>query len=209
MKFKIICLLAFVAIFFPTCTSDVYNPDICFQENILPIFVSKCSMNGCHNSSDHEGGFDLTTYEGIMEGIKPNHPLQSEIYNEIKGNNPSMPVGQKLDPIDVTYIKIWIKIGAKNTSNCSSCDTSNYSYSGRVKPLMTNWCIGCHNNSNAGGGVNLSSYNGVSASIAGNKLIGSLDHLGGFSAMPKNTNKLSDCDINAVKKWVNGGFPNN
>jgi len=106
-----------------------------------------------------------------MEGISPNHPLKSEIYNEIKGNNPSMPVGQKLDPIDVTFIKIWIKMGAKNCSNYSNCDTTNYNYSGRVNPLMTQWCFGWLNSSNADGGFNLSSYSSVSASIAGNKLI--------------------------------------
>ena len=120
-----------------------------------------------------------------------------------------MPVGQKLDPIDVTFIKIWIKMGAKNSSSCSNCDSTNYTYSGRVNPLINLWCVGCHNSSNTGGGFNLSSYSGVSASIAGNKLIGSLDHWAGFYAMPKNINKLSDCDINAVKKSVNGGFPNN
>ena len=61
-----------------------------------------------------------------------------------------MPVGQKLDPIDVTFIKIWIKMGAKNSSNCSNCDTTNYTYSGRVNPLINLWCVGCHNSSNTG-----------------------------------------------------------
>ena len=74
-----------------TCTSDLYNPDICFQENVLPIFVSKCSMAGCHNSSNHEAHYDLTNYDGIMKGIVPKHPLQSELYNVMRGPNASMP----------------------------------------------------------------------------------------------------------------------
>jgi hypothetical protein len=209
MNIKIIFAFALIALGLSTCTYDSFNPDVCFQENILPIFVSKCSMNGCHNSNDHAHGYDFTTYEGIMKGVNSGHPLQSEVYNVIKGNNPSMPPGQKLDQKDITYIKIWIKMGAKNTSNCSNCDTNDYSYSSRIKPLMTNWCVGCHNSGSASGGYDLSSYNGVSASIVNNRLLGSLNHSAGFAAMPQNGGKLTDCDIKAVTKWINTGYPNN
>ena len=209
MKTKTILLLAITALFYSSCTNVNYNPDICFQENILPIFVTKCSMTGCHNSVTHKEGYDFSTYEGIMKGVTANHPLFSEVYTVISGSNPSMPEKQKLDQKDVSYIKIWIKMGAKNTSNCSNCDSSSYSYNGRIKPLMSNWCVGCHNDGNAGGGYNLSSYGGVSSLVPNNKLLGALKHLTGFSAMPKNTYKLTDCDINAVAKWIDSGYPNN
>ncbi len=198
-----------VALFYSSCISDVYNPEVCFQENVLPIFVTKCSMSGCHNSLDNKAHYDLTTYEGILKGVTANHPLQSEVYNQIRGINPSMPVGQKLDQKDISYIKIWIKMGAKNSSNCSGCDTLNVTYNVRIKPIITNWCVGCHTAGNAGGGYDLSNYTGVSTSITDNRLIGSLKHLAGFSEMPKNTNKLSDCDLKAVEKWVNAGHLNN
>lgn len=209
MKIKIIALLSLITIIYSTCTSVVYNPDICFQENILPIFVTNCSMPDCHNAADHEAGYDFSNYEGIMKGVKPKYPNQSEVYNVIKGINPSMPIGSKLDQKSVSYIKIWIKMGAQNTSNCTSCDTSSYTYNGRVKQIMTNWCTGCHNSSSASGGYDLSNYVGVVSSITANRLIGTIQHLAGYSAMPKNTSKLSDCDINAVVKWVNNGYPNN
>jgi cytochrome c553 len=209
MKLKIIALFVCTALIYSRCTSVAYNPDICFQENVLPIFVSKCSMSGCHNSNDHEAGYDFSNYDGIMKGVTKGHPLQSEVYNAIKGNNPSMPVGEKLDQKDVSIIRIWIKMGAQNTSNCTRCDTANYSYSSRIKPLMITWCVGCHNSGSAGGGYDLSTYSGVSSSVVSNRLPGALQHLTGFSPMPKNTNKLSDCDINAVLKWINVGYPNN
>ncbi len=194
---------------YTTCTSDAYNPDICFQENVLPIFVTKCSMTDCHNSTDHKGGYDLSNYDGIMQGVKAKHPLESAVYNTIRGNNPSMPRGQKLEQKDITYIKIWIKMGAQNSSNCKSCDTTAFTFNGRIKPLMDNWCIGCHNATSAGGGYNLTDYNGVVSAITNSRLLGVLNHLSGYSPMPKNTNKLADCDINAVTKWVNAGYPNN
>jgi cytochrome c553 len=211
MKKKIISIvsISILILFFNTCASDVYNPDVCFQQNVLPIFVSKCSMNGCHNSKDKEAEYDFSTYEGIMKGVKAKHPLQSEVYNVIKGNNPSMPIDGKLTAKEISYIKIWIKMGAKNTSNCSSCDTTNVTYSGRISPLLNVWCVGCHNSNNAGGGFDLSTYAGVVNSITQSRLLGSIKHASGFSAMPQNTNKLSDCDISAVEKWVNNGYPNN
>ena len=209
MKIKALLLVAAISVCLSTCTSDVYNPDVCFQENILPIFVSKCGMPGCHNSVDLEHGYDLTNYEGIMKGVKPKHPLLSEVYKVISGNNPSMPPGPKLDQKEITYIKIWIKMGAKNTSNCNSCDTSRHSYSGRIAPLMTTWCVGCHNSESAGGGYDLSDYNGVATAISTNRFSGAVNHLSGFIPMPQNTAKLNDCDVNAINSWIAEGYPNN
>ena len=120
-----------------------------------------------------------------------------------------MPVGGKLSGKEVSYIKIWIKMGAKNTTNCSGCDTSVFSYSGIIQPLMNTWCVGCHSSSNAGGGYDLSNYSGVKISIHNGRLLGTLKHASGFSAMPKGTYKLSDCDISKVEKWINSGYPNN
>jgi hypothetical protein len=168
-------------------------------------------MSGCHSAKDTKAGFDLTTYEGIMKGVKPNHPLLSEVYKVIKGNNPSMPEKPypKLNARDVSIIKLWINMGAQNTYNCSNCDTSNFTYSSRVKNIMNTWCKGCHNPSSAGGGFDLSTYNGVAASVANNKLLGSIKHLTGFIPMPQGGGQIPMCDIDAIAKWINAGFPNN
>jgi len=39
-------------------------------------------------------------------------------------------------------------------------------------------------------------------------LMKSLDHTG-YYPMPKGGNKLSDCEINQVKNWINAGALNN
>jgi hypothetical protein len=211
---KKLCLViggSLLLLFFPTCRKDVYSADACFQEDVLPIFVSNCTYSGCHNAANKQSGYDLTNYDGIMSGVKPFHPLQSEIYKVISGKHASMPPEHytKLSAEKVNTIKIWIEMGAMNNSNCKNCDTTNVSFSGRVKPLLQNWCVGCHNAVSADGNVDLSSYTGAVNSIAGNKLTGSLNHLPGFAPMPKNANKLPQCDIDAIEKWVNAGHPNN
>jgi hypothetical protein len=208
MKLKNVILIFLLSFVFSTCSYDVYNPDVCFQQNVLPIFVSKCSMKGCHNSTDKRARLDLSNYEGIMKGVRANHPLLSNVYTSVNGINPSMPVNGKLSAKEVTYIKLWIRMGAKNTSNCVSCDTSTYTYTTIIKPIMTNWCVGCHSPTSAGGGFDLSNYSGVVALVANNKLIGSIKQLSGYSAMPQGS-KLSDCDVKLVENWINAGYPNN
>ena len=211
MKKLFILILINIVLFIVSCTKDIAGFDGCFQEDVLPIFVSNCAMDGCHSSISKAAGYDLSNYEGIMKGIKAKHPLRSEIYNVVRGNNPSMPQSpySKLSAKDVSLIKLWINKGALNTSNCKSCDTTNFTYSGRVRNTMLVWCVGCHNGSNSGGGIDLSNYNGVTVSLTNNKLLGSLKHLPGFSAMPKNTGQLSKCEIDAIEKWINNGHPNN
>jgi cytochrome c553 len=205
MKRIVVLGLVMVALINFNCTHDVANTDVCFQKNILPIFVTKCANQGCHNATDKEAGYDFSNYEGIMKAVKAGHPLLSEAYTTIKGNNPSMPVGGKLSSDEVLYIKAWISMGASNTTACGiTCDSTNFTYSQGVKPILNTWCVSCHSGSNKSGGVDLSTYIGVSASVANNKLIGSINHTAGFSVMPP-ANKLSACDITIIQKWVTAG----
>ncbi|PBQ33706.1 hypothetical protein CNR22_18610 [Sphingobacteriaceae bacterium] len=206
-------LLLFVSSIFllQTCTKDQAGPDACFQEQVLPVFISNCTMSGCHNATDKRAGYDLTTYEGIMQGVKAKHPLTSEVYTVIRGKNPSMPARPyaKLSLRDVNMIKLWINKGARNTSNCISCDSTNFDYASRIQPIMNAWCVGCHNSSNAGGGYNLSDYSGVVAAIKAKRLMGSIRHTSGYLAMPQTGGQLSSCDISAIQKWIDAGYHEN
>ena len=202
-------ILIFTSIvLFTTCTKDIYSPNACFQEDVLPIFISNCTYSGCHNSKSRES-FDLTTYEGIMKGVTPKHPLLSDIYTSINGNNPSMPQSPypQLSKKDVYTIKVWIQMGARNTSNCRTCDTTNFTYSARIKTIMQTWCVGCHNSGNSGGGFDLSNINGVISANTNNKLLGSIKHLPGYFQMPQNAGQLQQCDITAIQKWITAGYP--
>lgn len=218
MKIKSIYVIIFslfsAIIFFNGCGKNKVVPDVCFKKNILPIFVSKCSTTGCHDGGSKRGRGNYSNYEGIMTGIVPYHPLQSEIYTNCRGKNPSMPPRQnpQLTSTELEYIKYWIHTGAQNSTDCGSsvCDTIDNSFSGKVLPIINTWCVGCHSTSNAGGGFDLSSYNGIkNAASTSNKLMGSLNQLSGFSAMPKGTSKLSDCDIRSIQKWIDAGMLNN
>lgn len=211
MKFKFGILLSALVLLVSTCTKDVHAPSACFQEKILPIFVSNCAMSGCHNSTDREEGYDLSNYEGIMKGVRAKRPLLSEVYKVIKGNNPSMPAEPyaKLSAEQVNLIKLWINAGAPNSSNCSTCDSSDYRYDSKISTIMTTWCLGCHNNSNPGGNVFLGNYQAVVDAATSGRLLGSVQHLSGYSPMPQQGGKLDDCSIRAIEKWIAKGYPQN
>jgi uncharacterized membrane protein len=209
--FVTLCLIGLftgISFSYHACTNDVATPNTCFQEDVLPIFVTKCNYSGCHNAQDHAHGYDLSTYEGIMKGVVPGKINRSSVYTQIRSGSMPPSSHTKLTKLEKNIIKNWIIMKAPNSSNCVNCD-STFSFSGRIRPLMDKWCVSCHTSGNAGGGYDLSNYNGVALSVTNNRLLGCVKQASGFSAMPKNASRISDCDILAIENWINAGHPNN
>ncbi len=91
-----------------------------------------------------------------------------------------------------------------------ACDTTAATFSAKVLPLMNTSCNMCHGGTaSAGAGIKLDTYTGVKAQLTAGRLLGSIQHQSGFSAMPKGGTKLSDCNIAIIKAWVNAGALNN
>ncbi len=190
------------------------NNKVCFEKQILPLLQTNCAKSGCHDAISSKKGIVLDSYTNIMkEGVQPFNLSESDLYEAITENDPDKimppPPSNKLSSDQINLISKWIMEGAQNTTGCNVCDETIFTYSGTVSKIMNNNCVGCHGNTSPSAGINLSSYDGV-ATIAGNgKLVGTIKHSTGYSPMPKNGNKLSDCDITVIQKWINAGFPNN
>ncbi len=93
-----------------------------------------------------------------------------------------------------------------------NCDTGNVTYSQTIKPLLTNNCYSCHSANNAnsfGEGINLESFIELVSVANSSRLIGALEHLPGYDAMPSGGTKLDDCAIEKIKVWINSGALNN
>lgn len=208
-RYLFISSLFTLAIFsFSACVNEVETPNVCFQENVLPIFVNKCAVTGCHNASSRVEGYDFSNYDGIMKGIKPGKTFGSEAYRAIAIGSMPPKSHTQLSKLEVSTIKNWIRMNAPNSSNCNTCDSS-FSFKNRIQPLMDKWCVGCHTGVTAGGGYDLTNYSNVKNANINNRLIGSMQHQAGFSPMPKGASKLSECDIKAVEKWIAAGYPDN
>ncbi len=92
----------------------------------------------------------------------------------------------------------------------STCDTSNVTYQAVVKPIVMSNCAisGCHIGGSAAS-IDLDTYDGLKSIATSGKLIGVITHASGFSQMPKNAQKLSDCNIALINKWIANGALNN
>ncbi len=87
------------------------------------------------------------------------------------------------------------------------CDTTTITYSFSVNPILTANCTGCHSGANAPNGVRLDTYEGVKIQVLNGFLVGVITHSAGYSPMPKNGTKLSDCSINKIRKWIADNYP--
>ena len=77
------------------------------------------------------------------------------------------------------------------------------------KRLASIHCTGCHGGSFPSAGIDLSNYNGVQAVAASGQLMGAVTHAPGYAPMPQGGNKLSECEITQLQKWVDSGTPSN
>ena len=92
------------------------------------------------------------------------------------------------------------------------CDDTQADYQSNVKPIIQLTCYNCHNNSNAsalGSGINLESTSTLSQYVSNGSFLGSIEHRSGYSAMPKGGAKLTNCQIETIKSWINNGAPTN
>jgi len=175
-------------------------------------------MSGCHGNGSAQEGVDLTHYQSIINtaDVRPGNPDGSDLYEVLLEDDEEkrmpQPPNDPLSADQIAMIRKWIDQGAKN-NKCSSCDTSQVTYSGTLAPMFAKNCTGCHNDNLANGNVKLNSYEQVKIVAQNGKLIGTITHAPGYTPMPESyppgSVKLPDCTINQIKIWIAAGAPNN
>ena len=194
--------------------TDPCDPDsVYFKNTILPVLVSNCTMSGCHNATSHKDGVVLDNYENVIEtgDIEPFKPNKSDLYEAITETDPDkrMPPSGSLSADLIEKIRIWIEQGALDNA-CTGCDTTGtMTYSMQVAGILQSNCVGCHAGASPGGGINLSTYSGVKTVADNGELQGAITHTTGYTPMPQNAAKLSDCQVTTITKWINDGAQNN
>ncbi len=191
------------------------DPDtVYFQNEILPLIISNCAKSSCHTGSGgEEEAKDLSSYTAIMNSgyVKPFNSNDSKMIEAVSkaGGEDKMPPSPNtpLTSSQIDLLSTWIDQGARNNECTGGCDTTNVTYAGTIAPLMDNYCVGCHGAGNTTG-VTLTSYSGVAATAADGTLWGSVNHTGGYSAMPKGGDMLPDCHIDEIRIWLENGYPN-
>jgi hypothetical protein len=195
-----------------TTTPPPVDTLVCFESEVLPLFVSNCAMSDCHDAITHEEGLRLYTYSGIVSNISAFHPTSGLIMQSILGTIDIMPPQpySSLSSSQITLIQQWINQGAQNTTNCANtCDSTAFNYSADIAPIMSTFCNGCHGGNSPSAGINTSSWAGLQPIANNDSLIGSIQHDSGFSPMPKGSAKMNACNITKIRKWIQAGALNN
>lgn len=198
----------------PPTVSNNCSPDtVYFTNEVLPIIASNCAMSGCHDATTRADGVVLTNYNQIMEYVRAGNASRSELYEVMIDSDPDKrmppPPMSPLSSAQLAKVQKWINQGAKNNSCVGSCDTTAFTYTAVIKPMMETKCVGCHKPGNLGGNIDLSTHAATRIVALNGKLLGSIAHQVGYSPMPKNGAKLQDCEITQVRKWVTAGALNN
>lgn len=194
----------------PCDPSKVY-----FQQQVLPVLLSNCAMSGCHDVASHQKGVILTSYQYVMAtaDVRPGNPGGSDLYEVIVESDPRdrmpPPPRPPLSTQQIQLIRDWILQGAQDLSCDNLCDSTRFGYSAVIRPLLNNKCQGCHNGPSASGGIDLTTHGNVLLRVQDGKLWGAVNHMPGYSPMPKNSPKLSACELSQIRKWIDAGAPNN
>lgn len=92
-----------------------------------------------------------------------------------------------------------------------NCDTANMKYAANIVPILSANCYSCHGegSTSGSGGIQLEGYARIKPYAQNGTLIGVITHAAGFTPMPFGGGKLSDCNINKIRSWINNGIQDN
>ena len=190
----------------PATTSDT----VCFNTEVLPLYVSYCGSVGCHDVTSHRESVITTDYGHIMSGIRPKNVANSKYYTII-GNGMPPRTSPQLTTAHLATIKKWIEQGALNTNCTNVCDTTVFTYAGAVQTILSNNCGGCHGSKPGSANIYLGDYASAKAYVTANKniFLNAINYATTITAskrMPP-SGKMVNCKIVQIQKWINNGYP--
>jgi hypothetical protein len=106
------------------------------------------------------------------------------------------------------YDKEDLLYGNTNNGPCTD-STGTVSYSQKVVPMLRQYCYSCHSGSFPSGNQLMGTYASDKAMAQNGKLYGTINHSPNYKPMPEGMAKMSNCQIATIKKWIDGGVPNN
>lgn len=200
----------------PPIGGNPCHPDtVYFATTILPLLTSNCAIPGCHDAITMEDGVNLSSYAGVMSSnvINVGDPWNSDLLEMVTENDPQdrmpPPPNNPLTQAQINALYTWMSQGALNNTCQAACDTTVFTFSGAVQPIVQARCQGCHSGGTPQGGILLTNYDQIKTVAITGQLYGAVSHTGGYTPMPYNGAKIPDCEITQIRKWIEDGTPNN
>jgi uncharacterized membrane protein len=199
-----------------TYTSSNCNTDtVYFGNDILPLLASNCGMSGCHGNGSQAQDVSVANYSAVLNSKlvipgRPDKSLLIEVINATSGEKMMPPSPRTpLSADQKAKISKWISQGARNNTCTGGCDSTQFKFAANVFPLIQTNCNGCHSGSFPSGNVRLENYGQIKTYADNGQLLGTISYAAGFNPMPQGTNKLPDCKIAVIRKWIQAGAQNN
>ena len=226
-QFSFILLLVSIGFLNTACQHEADSlatfPEVCFQTDILPIFVNSCGMAGCHDSGRAASNYTFTNYAGILGSVVPGDPAASPSYKAITMNHGEgmMPPSQPLSKDNRTLIRLWIYQGANNTS-CSTAGgivptpdpvvSTKACFTNDILPVLLSGCAisGCHDATSHRSGYTYTSYATTMGSVrAGSTANSKLYQVIKNGEMPPSTySRFTTATIDTIGAWIKRGALN-
>lgn len=185
---------------------------VSFQDEIQPLLIANCAQAGCHDAASRQDGVQLTEYKLVVREVRPGNPGESDLYEAITEDDADKimprPPRAPLNSNQIALIRRWIEEGARNTVRSQgACDTTVVTYAVTIRPILDQYCVGCHNGSFAEAGLNLQQYNQIQ-----NKQAAIYDRISRSKQdplyMPRGGN-MPDCQTQKIKAWIHQGAAQN
>lgn len=210
----------------PASLDDI--PEVCFEGQVLPIFLNSCALAGCHDGNG-EDEYVFTTYEGILKEVERGNAEASKVYRvltNIWSVEGMMPPDQPLSLENRTLIRLWIDQGANYTvcpeiTNPGGIDPGSTDpyinpracFDRDIMPVVLSSCAvtGCHDDITAQEDYRLTSYNGVLEIVsAGSPLTSKLYKVITLTdpndvMPPPPYDRLSSAQIDSIYAWISYG----
>jgi hypothetical protein len=93
----------------------------------------------------------------------------------------------------------------------TTCLTHHVTYHQDIRPILERSCFSCHNNENApqNGNIKLETYPDVKRYVEDGSFLGTVRRDAGFTPMPQDAQRISQCEISKIEVWIGSGAPNN
>lgn len=203
----------------PTNLEAFSGPDVAcdpniiyFEKDVLPLLITSCAYSGCHDAETAEEDVILDNYANTLRtgGVTPGAPNRSELYTVLLPSSDELmppPPEAPLSEAQIQIIYDWIKQGALDLT-CNYCDSTVFTYTESIMPLVETYCQRCHSGATPDGNVSLTNYAEVKASVDDGSFWGSIVGEAGFVAMPPGST-LPPCELSQIEQWLAEGAPNN
>ena len=94
------------------CSTICDTSNVTFKGSIAPILSQNCSISGCHDASTKGGGYDYSSYNGVVTTITSGRLLGA--INHASGYFPMPQNTAKLSSCDINKITAWVNKGYPN-----------------------------------------------------------------------------------------------